>query len=347
MSAEPKTYRRLPGRDRSWRTLVANARARLYEGADHLLLTQTVAYSESCKRFYYKDIQAFDIRRTGIGKAFNIVWGVITILVVALTIALARSFPESTVYVAPFILLPLAGLLYNLWLGPTCKTRVYTAVQVEELPSLARLHTARRVVERLTPAIEAVQGRVPQEDLEALSGEVLAVGSTVSPLFDIQRLVPKPPDNGNRHAVFFGLAVLDAAISLLMLIDINAITQLINSVSTTALLVALIIALTRHKTHDVPAALRRYAWAGCVAIAVSTPVSAIYGMVVAIKYQLDHPGNIGGLEDILRPDEPIFIGIVFFSVIVLSVIGSLGLYHWQRLRKPAVPPPPPAENMQP
>ena len=61
----------------------------------------------------------------------------------------------------------LAILTGNLVAGPTCKCYLRTAVQAEELVSLARLKTTERALSLLRQRIVAVQGELPPEEIPA------------------------------------------------------------------------------------------------------------------------------------------------------------------------------------
>ena len=50
------------------------------------------------------------------------------------------------------------GLALNAWHGPTCRTHIFTAVQKERLTSLSRIRNVEKVMGRIGPLIEAVQG---------------------------------------------------------------------------------------------------------------------------------------------------------------------------------------------
>ena len=52
--------------------LFRGRRTQLWLGPEHLLLVETDGYREYYKRFNYRDIQAFIIRKTPQGKAVNV-----------------------------------------------------------------------------------------------------------------------------------------------------------------------------------------------------------------------------------------------------------------------------------
>lgn len=157
MIKAPKQYRKLPGRGATFTHYV-----RLYIGSDHLLQVASSGFSETYKRFYFRDIQAITLRKTYVGKAINAVLGA-TVAVLAVP-ALFTSAPVT------FVLASLAGFFAillgaNIALGATCICHLRTAVQHEKLRSLARLRRAHRVLERLKPRIAEAQGELPVEPL--------------------------------------------------------------------------------------------------------------------------------------------------------------------------------------
>ena len=126
----------------------------LWESNDVLLLVESHFVSETYRRFHWSDIQAFVICKSRTGLITTILSGVFTLLF-GIPIFI---FGE----VAAIIFGIFAGLtfifgLVNFLRGPTCKCMLRTAVQTQELRSLNRLNTARKVIERLRPRIEAAQ----------------------------------------------------------------------------------------------------------------------------------------------------------------------------------------------
>lgn len=167
MADVPPTYRRLPGRGA---TLVSYVR--LYEGPDHLLQVTTTGYSESYKRFFYRDIQALIIRRTRWFQLFAAMLGALTLLV-ALPATLAFANNREAAIVLFFVAgIFLALLIGHFLLGPTCVCEIQTAVQTERLFGLSRVRRAQKFLRRLKPLIDAAQGPLSQSDLSARLSEV-------------------------------------------------------------------------------------------------------------------------------------------------------------------------------
>lgn len=152
-------YRKLPGQGSS---LVGYTT--LHQGLDHLLQVNATGYSESYKRFYFRDIQAFLVVRTGYWTLAHVLTGVVGFGSLSLSlIFLVTGNPDWQVggYIMGSVALALAVALgFSLLAGPACRCAIRTAVQTERLPSLSRLRRARRVIERLRPAIEEAQAQL-------------------------------------------------------------------------------------------------------------------------------------------------------------------------------------------
>ena len=130
-------------------------------GKDHLLVIDTSGYTESYKRFRFRDIQALVICRTDtwlyqavILAAFASLFGLI---------ALLGSGPVIAWIFGSLAVIFGVCVLVDLLLGPTSKCYLRTAVQTEQLAPLARLRRAQRVLATLRPLITGAQGEPPLE----------------------------------------------------------------------------------------------------------------------------------------------------------------------------------------
>jgi hypothetical protein len=158
--AEPE-YRRLSrGRNRRRFAVVSTTRSSLWLGKDHLLVIDTSGYTETYKRFHFRDIQSLVLCRTDR-------WLYQAVILAALgclfgLIAIVAGGPAAWIF---GILAGIFGLcvVLDLVAGPTSKCYVRTAVQTEELAPLSRLGRARRVLATLRPLITSAQGELPRE----------------------------------------------------------------------------------------------------------------------------------------------------------------------------------------
>jgi hypothetical protein len=170
MAQTKSIYRRLGGQGAT-----LTYYARLYLGPDHLLQAASTGYSETYKRFYFRDIQAIIIRKTNLWLFWMMAW---LLLALAFAIVALQTIAETAVIFWAITGVLLLGPLINLTLGPTCVCQVRTAVQTEKLPSLKRLRKARKILDQLRPLIENLQGKLAAKDLAMpRTGTVQAGGS--------------------------------------------------------------------------------------------------------------------------------------------------------------------------
>jgi hypothetical protein len=154
-------YQRIRG---LWRTGTLNLSS-LFMGGDHLLLCDyRGGFTERYKRFYLSDIQAIIVRRTMHWLGGAATWGFFAFcfLVIALTTHWNR-FLEIMVGIC------LLFTLRHLVRGPSCRTHIRTAVQIDALPMLKRVRKTNRILGRLFPLIEQAQGNIA-ENIAAAPG---------------------------------------------------------------------------------------------------------------------------------------------------------------------------------
>jgi hypothetical protein len=149
-------YERFPGRSMGFAT-----RATLWLGPDHLLLVHEGMTGENYRRFFFRDIEAIVVRRSDRGRTAGIALGLLA-LVNLLPLFAIGSPAQSTRGLAWLALgsaLWAALLLVSLARGPTCETRIRTAVQDDVVPSLGRRRIAERVIARIRPLILEAQSQ--------------------------------------------------------------------------------------------------------------------------------------------------------------------------------------------
>lgn len=176
-------YRKLAGRAANlW------GYTRLYLGPDHLLQAESTGYTETYKRFYFRDVQALVVVRTGYGSAERVALG----LCAAVALVLAGPFlltgdPElawPAAVLGAIGLVCMVALGLSLLAGPGCRCVLRTAVQTERLPSLNQYRRALQTVAQLRPLIEQAQA--------TLSLGLGAPGSEPSPADAPPVLPPNP-----------------------------------------------------------------------------------------------------------------------------------------------------------
>jgi hypothetical protein len=164
--AEEVKYRRLTrARPRSRFSVVSAGNSSLWLGPDHLLGIDSTGFTENYKRFYFRDIQAFIVRKTDRYKYWSLGLGI-----AGLFFAIIAAVASDSV--GRIVLLCIAAffwlcMLLNFVLGPTTDCYLQTAVQIELLPSIHRLRKARKVLNVVRPLIASAQGELAPEEIAA------------------------------------------------------------------------------------------------------------------------------------------------------------------------------------
>jgi hypothetical protein len=169
MAKTPKEYQRLSGRGmrvEGYR-LAAFSRSfcTLWLGADHLLLVDRTSFTETYKRFYFKDIQAVMIRKTAKAAVWNCVLGILAVLFFLWAMGVENLPGRVALWIVGGFFAIFA--LVNLSLGPSCMTHIKTPVQTEQLPCWNRLRAARKGMDRIRPRLLEAQGAFFPEELKA------------------------------------------------------------------------------------------------------------------------------------------------------------------------------------
>jgi hypothetical protein len=165
--AEP-AYQRLT-RDRIAQQfgVVAVPRVSLWLGSDHLLLVEHSGFTETYKRFYFRDNQAITVR----GTPRQTIWNGVLALPLAIGLigfmisAAPTRNPPATIFWAIFSVIFLLPFIVNNVRGPACVCQLRTAVQIENLGSVSRVRQARKVLDKIRPLIAAAQGQLAPEEV--------------------------------------------------------------------------------------------------------------------------------------------------------------------------------------
>ena len=319
MARTPNPYTKLPGRGlRRVVVAISATRCRLWLASDHLLAMDYSVASESYRRFYFRDIEAFVLRRTSGRENWNwfyLVMGLLTagpfvlgwftngeggLLVAAVCIAVFWAF----------------WMLINTVRGPTCQTHIRTAVQLEQLPSLGRLRVAEKVLARLQPLIVAAQGVSTPEELASVPW---AAGEPIAPRpVDVKHTTRT--DKGTLHGALFCLLIVEAILAGIFYAAYQVPLSTPGMMAMFAGFILCIAALVRQGASDLPAGLRSAAkWA-----LGSYILRCAVGYIYTIVYSIRHNGAqvVTGLE---IAGEPGFDIAALATFGIGAVIGLIGL----------------------
>lgn len=157
-STRKKKPLKLPKDSVVLRTFFTGTRYKLWLDGDSLAYVQVERYSERLKRFALADIQAISMAPTRTRGIISIVLLVLACLFAGMmSMAFLGEFQIAAIALSiPAALLLLLAII-NYALGPMCAVSLHTAVQSERLHSCQRMSTARKLLARITPEIQARQ----------------------------------------------------------------------------------------------------------------------------------------------------------------------------------------------
>jgi hypothetical protein len=331
----------------------------LWQGKDHLLGIDSMGgYTEDYKRFYYRDIQAIVIRKTHWFTSGSVIFG--TLAGVPSLLGLAVDDLAWRIF-----WLCLAGLCWLLfavhWLrGATCVCHIRTAVQTEQLPSLQRLRTARKVLDRLRPLVGQAQGTVSAERLLAPvpapgasrsgpSGSGVAASEPAPVSAPGARTAPPQlaAGHGRLHLLLCALLLADGArIGVDFFVD-NLWIAAGEIVLWCSISLSLIMALIRQAQGGVAVGVRRWAWCVFAYVVSGFGIGYVQFILIALRHGAEN-GPLSEFETLRiysqqSPfDSPWLLGAMVFALVCSLGLGTAGLILLQRAGRPTRTLPPPA-----
>jgi hypothetical protein len=304
------------------RGLFSLSRHSLWLGSDHLLSVQNHNYTESYRRFYFKDIQALLIRPSRQGYF----WTALFLLGVG-GAALLMTNEEAAAkgFGLGFGLFFLLLLIIHWWKGSTCHSYLKTAVSQEELPALGRRPTATRVIQKIYPLIEASQSHLRTTGLEH---PVIARASSTAVTPVIPPLRPLVSLKDRMHVILFAGNVLLAVLMGLTL-GLQLLPAQMAMFAVSALLFVLnIVCLARQNRSTLPGASQKLAWVSMTMLAVLYALLYIEVMVDSFATMVKGKQTVDFLELLLALEiyrQPIWSTIYGVWAVIQLLIGLGGL----------------------
>ena len=341
-----KSYKKLPGRATG-----LYRRSRLWLGSDHLLAVESNAYQESYQRYYFKDIQALVLRKTVKGKILNGLIGIPALLAaVKLSTSPVWNDPAWAWYWGIVTGILLVLLLGNLFKGATCVCHLRTPISTEQLPSLHRLRTARKVRDRLKPLIEQEQGRLDHEQMlqavaaqpphpQPVSGTISAAAFSDPTTSEVDNY------NGWAHWLLIPCCLALAGFLILYLYTQGLAMAGVGLLLSGILLVVNIIALAKQAGGFAPAGLKNVTWSTLVLLFVTMGLG-YFGMFFTLvrnrqfKPMFSQWAIFTSMAQI-DPMESAFLSALFILAAIclgaLALVGLFSLLGWRRVASPATP----------
>ena len=324
MANSVKTYQKLPGTKKGF--LIG--KHSLWQGKDHLLYIFSRFGAEDYKRFYFNDIQAIITRKTIVGKIQNIVLGCFILMFLV-----PVSFFDGgwSIFYAVVCGMMFLFLLINFYKGPTCETRLQTAVQTERLHSLSRLKIACRVMDRLRPFIQLAQGTLKPEDINKI------------PVRPAERKPHNDPgataaghETGRVHMILFGLLLLDGVLAAMEFVITHVIPTVLGSVTGLCMGICVILALVKQHSSNLPASLRALTWT-CLGLVCA---NFAVGYVIGIGFAMRNPRIAYNQWEVFKSlsslspwESPLMMSLNIMAICGAIFLGIPGLIILLRSKK--------------
>jgi uncharacterized membrane protein HdeD (DUF308 family) len=327
MAKKEKEYRKLPGTKKGF----IMGRYTLWQGVDHLLHVYSRVGVEDYKRFYFNDIQAIITRKTIAGKIQN---GVLGFLLLLFTLPVILNEGGWSAFWAAFAGVLLILLLINLYRGPTCETKLLTAVQTEKLYSLHRLKTAFKAMDRLRSHIESAQGRLGREDLAKIPARRVNhnAAKSLSPQVGKTATTARH-EKGRSHLVLFGLLVLDGVLATSGFLFTHVIVTILSSVAGICMGIFVIIALVKQHNSNMSNALRAITWT-CLGF---VGITFMAGYAISMVFAFKNPGILYNQWELFKSmsslspwENPLVLGFDIFTMCGAFFLGIPGLLMLKR-----------------
>ncbi|RJP24322.1 MAG: hypothetical protein C4520_04255 [Candidatus Abyssobacteria bacterium SURF_5] len=335
MKRKQKIYRRLPGNMfTQQRRFLEYSMHSLWLGADHVLDVRSRRFTEQYKRFYLKDIQALVISRTAGRRNKNLLlaasWACIFI---------ATAYPYwiwKSPNMKPFFLFLgfeaalllafLVSILLNTFLGPTCKCRLYTAVQAEELPCLGRIRTARKAIAILKPLIESAQASLTEtkEEIDVLPDQPVLVQASAHALpqdAPAERERETRHEDGQVHILLYGWLLLSAFSDFIEIFHKSISKNFLDMLLFLGLILVLIFAFRRQSHSDLPRSVKSITWLTLAVAVCSFFFGSIYGFIYMIQNMEAPPRS--PLE--FQLEGSIYDGYCIATGVAQSLLAVVGL----------------------
>ena len=290
MSKIRKIYERVPGKKKSF--LIGYYT--LWHGTDHLLLMYSRLGIEDYRRFYFVDIQSIITHKTVTGKIQNLILGMFLLIFGIMTIRTNGGWAIfGGIMAGCFVIF----LCLNWLRGPTCVTHLRTAVQTEKLHSLYRLKNAQKIMNRLRPLIEQVQGHLSPEAFHQnnLNGQKSRPAS-LSPSAPNRPVKAIHNESGTAHLTLFSLMLFDGLLVVLNAFLHLTVFTLLSTLASMGSGICVVVALVKQHQSNIPKTLRNLTWTGLGYVCVTFVMGYIFATILTFQ----HPQIMGNQWKIIE-----------------------------------------------
>ena len=327
MAPKAIEYHKLPGSKKGF--LIG--KYTLWQGSDHLLQIFSRVGVEEYKRFYFNDIQAVVTRKTTVGTIQNIVMGCLVLIFVLPAISFDGGWSLFYAIVAAAMLFL---LLVGLFKGPTCETKLMTAVQTEKLHTLHRQKNTSNVMDRLRVHIHQTQGTLKREALNKIPTRSSKNANTPrQALPHSSKRAAHHNQKGRAHMGLFLLLLLDGVLVSLGFFRTHVILTLVSSIASLGMGIFVIVALVKQHDSHIGGPLKAITWASLGFVCINFAA----GYVTSIVLAMQNPGVVYNQWEafkslsLLSPwESPLKLSFDIFTFCGALFLGIPGLFMLYR-----------------
>jgi hypothetical protein len=320
-------YHKLPGSKKGF--LIG--KYTLWLGSDHLLQIFSRVGVEEYKRFYFSDIQAVVTRKTVIGALQNIFGGLLVLIFALPAISFDGGWSLFYAIVAGVMLLL---LLLGLFKGPTCETKLMTAVQTEKLHTLHRFKNTAKVMDRLRMHIHQTQGRINREALDKMPVRPLKGLSTNRRVSQgSSKITALRNEKGRVHMGLFALLLLKGMLVSLGFFVTHVMLTIIASISILGMGILVIVALVKQHNSTLGGSLKAITWA-CLGFIC---INFVAGYIISIVFAMENPGIVYNQWEMFKSmsllspwESPLKMSFDIFTISGAVILGIPGLFMLYR-----------------
>ena len=327
MAPKAIEYHKLPGSKKGF--LIG--KYTLWQGSDHLLQIFSRVGVEEYKRFYFNDIQAVVTRKTAIGTIQNIVMGCLVLIFMLPAVYFDGGWSLFYAIVAAAMLfLLLVGLLK----GPTCETKLMTAVQTKKLHTLHRQKNTSNVMDRLGVHIHRTQGTLKREALNKIPTRSSKNANTFRQASPHSSKRPAHHnEKGRAHMGLFLLLLLDGVLVSLGFFFTHVILTLVSSIASLGMGIFVIVALVKQHDSHIGGPLKAITWASLGFVCINFAA----GYVTSIVLAMQNPGVVYNQWEVFKSmsllspwESPLKLSFDIFTFCGALFLGIPGLFMLYR-----------------
>lgn len=324
-----------------YRRLAKNlTRHSLWWASDHLLHVEKKEFSEKYERFYFQDIQAILLQRTGTGTVLTTILAIVAGL--AAMLALNRESNAGLVFWGTIFAIFAGFGGFNLFLGSTCRCYLVTAVKQYRLTALSRVKKAKRVMTRIKPLVQRAQKDIQIEDIQPDTTTVPTESSQSSMYFRSQNPSASQPIappavkhyHGRMHMAVFILLVVSAMSLSILLLSYNAAVVLLYWGIILGITICVIIALVKQHGTDMTTGLKGITWGALGYSGISCLLGYIFFWAAFMKYFKemgravvnDNMAMYKAAMAYSPHDLPFFVSMYYVLAISALLLGSIGAW---------------------